>query len=51
MTGGLPAGGFAYVGMTTDEQGIALPADPAADAVWFTVDGGLAWQPSFIGGP
>ena len=44
------AGGFSYVGMTTDEQGIALPADPASGTVWFTFDGGLRWQPSRITG-
>jgi hypothetical protein len=46
-----PAGGFGYVGMTTDEQGIALPADPSAGAVWFTFDGGQSWQPSRPNGP
>jgi hypothetical protein len=46
----LPAGGFSYVGMTTDEQGIALPADPAAGTVWFTFNGGQSWQPSDING-
>jgi hypothetical protein len=46
LQGGAPAGGFGYVGMTTDDQGIALPADPAAGAVWFTFDGGQHWQPS-----
>jgi hypothetical protein len=50
LTGPLPAGGFGYVGMTTDEQGIALPADPASGAVWFTFDGGRSWQPSVING-
>jgi hypothetical protein len=48
LTGTVPAGGFGYVGMTTDEQGIALPADPASGTVWFTFDGGLRWQPSRI---
>jgi hypothetical protein len=46
-----PAGGFGYVGMTTDEQGIALPADPSAGAVWFTFDGGQNWRPSRLTGP
>ncbi|MGH3197537.1 MAG: hypothetical protein ACRDNT_16755 [Streptosporangiaceae bacterium] len=46
LTGGKPAGGFAYVGMTTDKQGIALPADPSAGTVWFTFDGGQSWQAS-----
>jgi hypothetical protein len=46
----LPAGGFGYVGMTTDQQGIALPANPAAGTVWFTFDGGKSWRPSPIKG-
>jgi len=45
---GAPAGGFAFVGMTTPTQGVALPADPAAGAVWFTFDGGQSWAPSKI---
>jgi hypothetical protein len=50
LTGTAPAGGFSYVGMTTDEQGIALPADPTSGTVWFTFDGGQRWQPSPITG-
>ena len=46
LKGGGPAGGFGYVGMTTDDQGVALPADPSAGTVWFTYDGGHTWQPS-----
>src|SRR6202020_2130656 len=42
------ADGFSYVGMTTDEQGIALPANPASGTVWFTFDAGQRWQPSRI---
>ena len=45
LTGPAPAGGFGYVGMTTDAQGIALPADPAVGTVWFTFDGGTTWRP------
>ena len=45
VNGASPAGGFGYVGMTTDEQGIALPANPAAGTVWFTFDGGKTWAP------
>jgi hypothetical protein len=45
---GAPAGGFAFVGMTTDTQGVAVPANPAAGAVWFTYDGGQSWTPSKI---
>src|SRR5207244_3486033 len=40
LRGGAPAGGFRYIGMTTGDQGIALPADPSAGTVWFTFDGG-----------
>jgi len=50
LQGGAPAGGFGYVGMTTDEQGIALPADPSAGTVWFTFDGGQSWAPSRLNG-
>ncbi len=48
LTRPTPAGGFGYVGMTTDEQGIALPADPSAGTVWFTFDGGQTWRPSAV---
>ncbi len=48
LTAAVPAGGFSYVGMTTDDQGIALPADPSAGTVWFTYDGGQTWKPSAV---
>jgi hypothetical protein len=48
LDGPSPAGGFGYVGMTTDAQGIALPANPAAGTVWFTYDGGKTWTPSRV---
>ena len=47
---GPPPGGFSYVGMTTDRQGVALPADPQAGTVWFTFDGGQTWAPSTVSG-
>ena len=50
LKGGGPAGGFGYVGMTTADQGIALPADPSAGTVWFTFDGGQTWVPSRLNG-
>ena len=50
LNGAVPGGGFGYVGMTTGEQGIALPADPASGTVWFTFDGGQSWHPSRVGG-
>jgi photosystem II stability/assembly factor-like uncharacterized protein len=46
-----PAGGFAFVGMTTGTQGVAVPADPASGTVWFTFDGGQTWQPSPVASP
>jgi len=46
--GNLPAGGFAFVGMTTPSQGVAVPADPGQHAVWFTMDGAQTWQASPI---
>jgi photosystem II stability/assembly factor-like uncharacterized protein len=46
IRGGVPAHGFRYIGMTTDDQGIALPADPSAGAIWFTFDGGKTWSRS-----
>jgi photosystem II stability/assembly factor-like uncharacterized protein len=36
--------------MTTDEQGIALPASPASGTVWFTFDGGQSWQSADLNG-
>ena len=46
----LPPGGFAYAGMTTGTQGVAVPAGPAQHGVWLTYDGGRTWQPSSAGG-
>jgi len=48
LDGTPPAGGFGYVGMTTDEQGVAVPANPATGTVWFTYDGGKTWTPSAV---
>jgi hypothetical protein len=39
-------GGYSYVGMTTSDQGVAVPVKLGMDAVWFTYDGGAHWQPS-----
>jgi photosystem II stability/assembly factor-like uncharacterized protein len=46
--GALPSGGFSYVGMTSATQGVAVPADVAQHAVWFTFDGGQSWRASAI---
>jgi hypothetical protein len=44
--GATAAGGYSYVGMTTSEQGVAVPANDSLDAVWFTYDGGAHWAES-----
>jgi photosystem II stability/assembly factor-like uncharacterized protein len=43
-----PATGFTFVGMTTDSQGVAVPADATAGEIWFTFDGGQSWTPSAV---
>lgn len=50
VSSGLPAGGFSYVGMTSDTQGVALPANTSLHEIWLTADGGLTWTPSPIAG-
>jgi hypothetical protein len=37
-------GGFSYVGMTGDNQGVAVPADTSLHEIWMTYDGGLQWN-------
>jgi hypothetical protein len=37
------AGGFGFVGMTTDAKGVAVPANPGR-AVFVTTDGGRTWR-------
>ena len=43
---GAPKGGFSYVGMTTADQGVAVPADTSLHEVWMTADGGYTWAPA-----
>jgi hypothetical protein len=43
---GAPEGGFSYVGMTTNAQGVALPADTSLHEIWMTSDGGITWAPA-----
>ena len=38
-----PSGGFSYVGMTSSEQGVALPADTSLHEIWMTFNGGQTW--------
>lgn len=42
-------GGFSYVGMTSDTQGVALPANTSLHQIWMTRDGGQTWQPALTG--
>ncbi|MBO0817650.1 MAG: hypothetical protein J2P30_21180, partial [Actinobacteria bacterium] len=46
--GATAPGGYSYVGMTTSQQGVAVPANTNLDAVWFTYDGGAHWQASLV---
>ncbi|MCW2935482.1 MAG: glycosyl hydrolase, repeat-containing protein [Actinomycetia bacterium] len=41
-------GGFSYVGMTTDGQGVAVPTDASLHQVWMTYNGGVTWAPHSI---
>jgi hypothetical protein len=50
VAGGVPAGGFSYVGMTTPKDGVAIPANPSPAGIYITVDGGQTWQQSPITG-
>ena len=43
---GAPPGGFSYVGMTTSEQGVALPFSTSRHEIWMTFDGGRTWTPA-----
>ena len=43
-----PGSGFAYVGMTDQSRGVALPADTSRHEVWITRDGGQSWRPSAV---
>jgi hypothetical protein len=45
-----PAGGFSYVGLTSQQQGVAVPANAGEHAIWFTYDGGRSWAPHPIKG-
>jgi hypothetical protein len=36
-------GGFSYVGMTGDNQGVAVPVNTSLHEIWMTFDGGQQW--------
>jgi len=50
LAGGVPAGGFSYVGMTNASDGVAIPAYAALGLVYVSTDGGLHWQQRPIAG-
>ena len=48
LVGGVPAGGFSYVGMTNATQGVAVPVNSSLGEIFVTRDGGKTWSPSLI---
>ena len=48
--GGVPQGGFSYVGMTDATQGVAIPSDEGIGAIYVTGNGGRTWARSPITG-
>ncbi len=50
LGGAAPYDGFGYVGMTTAELGVAVPADSSLGEVYVTRDGGQTWSASAIAG-
>ena len=46
--GGVPAGGFGFVGMTNATQGVAVPVNSSLGEIFVTSDGGKSWSPSLI---
>jgi hypothetical protein len=50
VDGGVPPGGFSYVGMTSATHGIALPVRAALGEVFISTDGGQTWVPHRVSG-
>ena len=44
--GPAPTGGFSYVGMTNQSQGVAVPANAQLGEIFVTSNGGQTWSPS-----
>jgi hypothetical protein len=42
------SGGFSYVGMTSDKQGVAIPVNTSLHEVYMTYDGGQSWTGRLI---
>jgi photosystem II stability/assembly factor-like uncharacterized protein len=48
VDGRRPDRGYAFVGMTTNLNGVAVPADSGLHELFVTRDGGQTWQPSRV---
>lgn len=48
LSGQAPLGGFAFVGMTTQSRGVAVPSGPGSPVIYITTDGGKHWHPKPI---
>jgi photosystem II stability/assembly factor-like uncharacterized protein len=48
LIGRVPSEGFAFVGMTNQDEGVAVPAKPSLHEIWTTRDGGRTWTASQI---
>ncbi len=44
VEGQAPPGGFSFVGMTTEGEGVAVPAGRTVRDIYITMDGGQTWQ-------
>jgi hypothetical protein len=50
FSGSAPTGGFSYVGMTNQSQGVAVPANSQLGEIFVTRNGGRTWSPSPVTG-
>jgi photosystem II stability/assembly factor-like uncharacterized protein len=48
LPGQASAGGLGYVGMTTQDKGVAVPAGPGSTVIYVTTNGGRTWHPRKI---
>lgn len=48
LLGQAPTSGFGFVGMTTQSNGVAIPAAPGPPVIYITTNGGRTWHPERI---
>jgi hypothetical protein len=48
LSGQAPPGGFGFAGLTTEDNGVAVPAGRAVQKIFITSDGGQTWQAKSI---